>query len=648
MRRTVLCILLLAGAAGCATQRKVENIRKEGTGNLISLPAKSQIPDIEVNIDSEDRDTLTVTGMNGETLLIMKAVKDEDGEMVAHDVIDAAVVSARFRNVAERHGKVFLEFLVTVPESMQDGKWQLRFNPDMFILEDSIRLEPVIITGSEYRKAQLRGYQQYQRFVDSIVSDSTKFINFRLLEIFIERNIPQIYQFRHDTTFVSDEAFASAYGVTEREAIDHYTNKFAKELNKRKEERREKVFARLVKVPIVSEGLRLDTVVRGDNGDFVYNYIQQINTRPRLRKAEIVLSGEIYEQDRKVYSVPRSEPLTFYISSLSSFVDGREKYKTKVIHRKVEENTACYIDFESGSSTVIEDMGKNREEIGRIKDNLASLLENKEFDLDSIVISANASPEGGITYNERLTGHRAESISDYFNVWMKTYLDSLDSEQGYFIDEDGRVSKGTERSPIRFASRSCGENWKMLDKLVQEDTVLNKGQKEEYFSLAGMEDADTREKLMQVMNGYRYMRESLYPKLRTVKFDFHLHRKGMVRDTVHTTELDTTYMNGVQAIRDRDYEKAVTILRPYKDYNTAIAYLSLDYNASAMEILRTLERTAQVNYMLAVLFSRKGDDANAVQHYLHSCEQDPSFVHRGNLDPEISDLIKKYNLNTNL
>lgn len=648
MKKAVICILMLVGAGGCATQRKVETIRKEGTGSLISLPEKSQIPDIEVNVDSDDRDTLTVTGMDGETLLIMKAVKDEDGEMVAHDVIDAAVVSARFRNVAERHGKVFLEFLVTVPESMQDGKWQLRFNPDMFILEDSIRLEPVVITGSEYRKAQLRGYQQYQRFVDSIISDSTKFINFRLLEIFIERNIPQIYQFRKDSTFVSDEAFASAYGVTEREAIDHYTNKFAKELNRRKEERREKVFERLVKVPIVSEGLRLDTVVRGDNGDFVYNYIQQINTRPRLRKAEIVLSGEIYEQDKKVYSVPRSEPLTFYISSLSSFVDGREKYKTKVIHRKVEENTACYIDFEAGSSTVIEQMGKNGEEIGRIKDNLASLLENKEFDLDSIVISANASPEGGTDYNDRLTGRRSESISYYFNEWMNGYIDSLDSETGYFIDEEGRVSKGSERSPIRFVSRSCGENWKMLDRLVQEDTVLNKAQKEEYFSLAGMENADAREKLMQVMSGYRYMREALYPRLRTVKFDFHLHRKGMVRDTVHTTELDTVYMNGVQAIRDRDYERAITILRPYEDYNTAIAYLSLDYNASAMEILRTLERTAQVNYMLAVLFGRKGDDANAVQHYLHSCEQDPSYIHRGNLDPEISDLIKKYNLNTNL
>ena len=141
------------------------------------------------------------------------------------------------------------------------------------------------------------------------------------------------------------------------------------------------------------------------------------------------------------------------------------------------------------------------------------------------------------------------------------------------------------------------------------------------------------------------MREQLYPRLRTVKFAFHLHRKGMVKDTVHTTELDSVYMRGVQAIRDRDYETALTLLRPYNDYNTAIAYVSLDYNASAMAILRQLEPTAQVNYMLAVLYSRRGDDQNAVQCYMRACRQDPSYVHRGNLDPEISVLIKRYALN---
>ena len=46
--------------------------------------------------------------------------------------------------------------------------------------------------------------------------------------------------------------------------------------------------------------------------------------------------------------------------------------------------------------------------------------------------------------------------------------------------------------------------------------------------------------------------------------------------------------------------------------------------------------------VLAILYSRRGDDKQAVECYLQACRQNPQFVHRGNLDPEISSLIKKY------
>jgi tetratricopeptide (TPR) repeat protein len=174
---------------------------------------------------------------------------------------------------------------------------------------------------------------------------------------------------------------------------------------------------------------------------------------------------------------------------------------------------------------------------------------------------------------------------------------------------------------------------------------MTEDEKKSYISSSEIKDIDQRERFLQSLGCYRHMRAKLYPHLRTVRFDFHLHRKGMVKDTVHTTVLDSTYMNGVQAIRDRDYEVALTLLRPYNDYNTAIAYLCMDYNASAMQILESLERTAQVNYMLAVLYSRRGDEEKAVECYVRSCSQDPTYVHRGNLDPEISVLIRRYGLN---
>lgn len=629
--------------AGCSAQRKIRTLQSGTVRPSLTLAREQDyIPDIRKDMVAQ-RDTFIVRDGDRE-VLIMKAVKDEDGEMVAHDVIDAAVVTARFRNVAERNGRVDIEFQVTVPQSMQDSRWQLRFRPQMYILEDTLDLDPVIITGSEYRKAQLRGYQQYEKFLSTIVTDPDEFVNWGLLELFIERNIPDLYAFKTDSTYVSDEQFASVYGVTEKEAIEHYTDKLAREYNSRKMSRKEKMYRKYVKVPIETEGLRLDTVIQTNNGDFIYRYVQPIKTRPKLRKVDVVLSGDIYESDQKIYDIPLSDPLTFYISSLSAFVDNTERYLTKVIERRVEENTACYIEFASASFEVDETMGNNPGEIGRIKDNLKSLMNNEKFDLDSIVVTSSASPEGTVKYNDRLSKRRSEGISDYFSRWMNHYQDSLERERGFAVDEEGNVIV-EKRREIPMKGQSSGENWQMLDKLVEKDTVMTAEQKESYCNLSSHLDIDQRERLMQSEPYYRHLRENLYPRLRTVRFDFHLHRKGMVKDTIHTTVLDSAYMNGVQAIRDRDYEVALTLLRPYNDYNTAIAYLCMDYNASAMQILEQLDKTAQVNYMLAVLYSRRGEEQKAVECYVRSCSQDPSYIHRGNLDPEIAVLIRRYGLN---
>lgn len=647
MKTRPLLISFLASVfffTGCSSAKKVRELQDMLPQASLSLAETQDFLPSVTNEMTAKRDTLTIRD-GDRTILIMKAIKDEEGEMVAHDIIDAAVVTSRFRNVAERHGKVDIQFQIIVPQQMRDSDWQLRFQPFMHILTDTVALDKVIITGADYRKAQLKGYQQYEKFLSSIVTDSTRFVNIDLLEIFLQRNIPQLYAFKSDSTTVSDEQFASVYGVTEQDAIDHYTNRIAKNLNRGRMARREKMYRKYVKVPISNEGIRLDTVLVSSDGDFIYNYTQTILTKPKLRKADVILTGDIYQEDRRIYRIPETDPLTFYISSLSSFVDNRERYLTRVIERRVEENTACYIEFASASHHVDELLGNNPSEMSRIKDNLATLMQNREFDLDSIIITSSASPEGAVSYNRKLSERRSEAISEYYSQWMTHYQDSLSAERGLLIDEDGNISLD-ERHEVPLHGRSDGENWRMLDRLVEQDTLLTDIDRKSYFRHSKIADADHREKAMQKEPYYRHIRTSLYPRLRSVRFDFYLHRKGMVKDTVHTTVLDSTYMRGVQAIRDRDYETAITLLRPYNDYNTAISYLSMDYNASAMQILEKIEKTAQVNYMLAVLYSRNGDDRTAVEYYLKSCSQDPSYVHRGNLDPEISVLIKRYGLNS--
>ena len=640
-RLTGAVLLAVLLVAGCGSQGKLERLRRQSLAAQMVIADEKELPEIAMGGEPR-RDTMVVEDPDGNEVLIMRAVKDENGEMVATDVIQAAKITARFHNVAERSGKVDLNFRIIVPEAMQDRDWQLRFYPDLFVAEDSLRLDPILITGEGYRKAQLKGYEHYRRFLDSIAADSTHFVDRFQLEMFLRRNLPDIYRYKTDSTTVSDDEFRSHYGITEQQALTHYTNQLVVRRNRRKVGRKDEMFRRYVKAPIVTEGLRLDTVIVSPDGDILYDYVQSIHVRPSLRKATVLLSGDIFEEDRRIYRVPRTDPLTFYISSISGLSDDAIRYKTVIVERRVQANTACYIDFEQGRAEIRKETGHNREEMARIEGNLRSLLQHRDFDLDSIVVTASCSPEGSYEHNRRLSMRRSESVSDYFEGFLKHWRDSV-RRSGFHIGLDDTYQEDAP-TEIRLLSRNNPENWSMLDALVREDGALSGKEKEDYAQTASIREPDLREQRLQRLPSYRHIRESLYPRLRTVRFDFHLHRKGLQKDTVHTTVVDTAYMRGLQAIRDREYEQAVTLLRPYKDYNTAVAFCALDYNASALEVLEPMERTDKVLYLLAILYSRRGDDRRAVESYLKACRLNPSFVHRGNLDPEISGLIRRYGL----
>lgn len=653
-RSFVVSFLLMAVLfPGCSTSRKLAVVRKGALAASVRLPEEKDTAFEEMCTQDvvKERDTLVVTGLDGREVFIMKAVRDSaSGEMVATEQIDAAMVTARFRNVAERGGFVDIEFQVVVPAGMTDPRWQLRLYPEMTILSERMDMDDIVVTGSDYRRAQLKGYEHYQRFLNRIVSDSLRLIDVRSLEVFLARNIPQLYAFRSDSSYVPDEVFESAYGVSQQQAVEHYTNDYLLWRNRRLSSQREKMWHRYVKSPIVTEGIRLDTVIRSGGGEFIYNYTQRIRTRPSLRKVDVRLSGEIFESDKRLYTVPQSPPLTFYISSVSSFADRRPRFLTKIISRNVYTDAVSRIDFHAGRSAVDEGLGGNAAEISAVRRRLRGLLEDETFEVDSIVIVSSASPEGRLRSNADLSLKRSESVAEYFSRYVEYVKDSLRRDRGLFInvgdDMEEMMMNGPAgaRREIRFLSRSGGENWLELDRLVEKDTVLSAAERESYFALSTISDPDEREKRLAESPGYRHIKEKLFPLLRTVTFRFCLHRRGMQKDTVHTTVVDSIYMRGVQALIDHDYEKAAEVLSAYHDFNTAVACLSLDRNAAALSILEKCEPDAKVNYMLALVHSRQGSDREAVECYLRSCGLDPSMVHRGNLDPEISALKRKYDL----
>ncbi len=618
MKHLILTVAAVAAVSGCTHTGKIDLLRSGSTSATITLPDERPAPEFD-SIEQSLSDTLRVRDVQGNELLLMNAVKDENGEMVAHDEIRAAVVSARFRNVAERDGKVDIAFDVTVPAAMTDSDWMLRFKP-LLSAPDGVReLENVQVTGARYRKRQLKGYERYQKFLSSIITDSTRFIDMRQLEIFLKRNLPQVYRFRRDSSEVSEVEFMSAYGVSEQEAVRHYTRNYLVRRNRKRMEMKDKMREKYIKMPIGMDGLRIDTVITDGSGDIVYRYVQTIDVNSRMKKVSVILSGEIYRDDKLLLEIPGSKPLDFYISSLSTLADESPHYVSTVVYRNAEANTACYIDFAPGSSEVVSTRENNSEEIDRIKHNLTELLENETYLMDSIVITASCSPEGSYRTNTTLASARAESVKKYFRDFVG-------------------------RKAISFKTASQPENWPMLDNLVARDSLLTTAEKADYLTLSGTKDPDDREAAMKAKSYYSHLRSNLYPRLRIVKFNFYLHRKGMIKDTVHTTVPDTVYANGVAAIKDRDYKRAIELLRPYKDYNTAVAYCSAGYNASAKEILESLRKSDKVLYMLAIIYSRTGKKQEAIQSYIDACRLNPSFINRGNLDPEISSLVKEYYL----
>lgn len=612
-----VCLLLLF-ISSCTSYFKMQKVLdgKVEVGLSVSDEKPLEPDEQPVEIDS-------IRGSLSDGPVIMNAIRDsETGEMVATDVITASKVTARFRNVAERAGYVSIGFDITVPSGLSDSHWQLKLRPVMLIQNDTVPLDPVYITGRNYRTAQLRGYERYRAFLATIITDTTEFLKIHQLEIFLQRHFPETYAMKTDSSYVEDHRAENLFGVTQRDAFEHYTRHMKWQRNERRKERKDRMFRKYIKDPIVYEGIRLDTVLVGNDGDFIYRYLHTFRSRPALKKVAISLEGSLYDKGECVAELHFPEILTFYISSLTTLADETPRYRMIVLERRVYDNTKALIDFEVGSAVIDTLLGDNASELRRVRKCIDDVVAREEFGLDSLIITASCSPEGSWHSNRFLSKARSESVLLYIDDYVPVHW---------------RDSMHTSEMP---------ENWDQLSLLVKNDTSISRQSKELFLDLLrDVRDPDEREKMMSVMPEYRYMREVIYPQLRSVSFDFYLHRTGMQKDTIHTTELDSLYMSGVQSLKNLDYKKAVTILRPYDDYNSALAFMSADYNHSAWDVLGRLDDTdPKVCYLKAMVLSRLGKLDEARKYYELCIAYDPYMKYRANLDPEMFDLLNQ-NLN---
>lgn len=379
---------------------------------------------------------------------------------------------------------------------------------------------------------------------------------------------------------------------------------------------REAAFNRFVKFPY-PEDARLDSLVEG-RSTVTYYYSQEVKTDETSKKMLVTLQGQVLAVDDSAYRLPPSDTLSYVVSSMISFVDTLPRYRIKVIDKFVTVEDRNYIRFFVGDTRVVDTLGDNRRQLDKITGLMRQIVEQQEFYVDTITLTAASSPEGAYTFNARLSQGRAAALKRYL---VRRYGKSIDTI---------------------LTVRWVAEDWQELTNRIRTDREI--GNRDAILELIAWEkNPDRREQAIrqQFPKEYAYIRSVIYPQLRAVNFRYNLRRKGMVKDTIHTTELDTAYARGVELLRKRKYAKALYILNDYNDRNTVVAHLSLDHNERAMELLATMPKDAVTEYLRAIACSRLGRKAEGREHFLEACRLDGRMEYRGNLDPEIAELLKQ-------
>ena len=379
---------------------------------------------------------------------------------------------------------------------------------------------------------------------------------------------------------------------------------------------REAAFNRFVKFPY-PEDVRLDSLVES-RSTVTYYYSQEVKTDETSKKMLVTLQGQVLAVDDSAYRLPPSDTLSYIVSSMLSFVDTVPRYRIRIVDKYLTVEDRNYIQFFVGDTRVVDTLGDNWRQLDKITGLMRQIVEQEECFVDTITLTAASSPEGAYAFNDRLSQGRAAALKRYL---VRRYGKSIDT---------------------MLSVQWVAEDWAELTNRIRTDReIINRDAILEL--IAAEKNPDRREQAIRLRfpKEYAYIRSVIYPQLRAVNFRYNLRRKGMVKDTIHTTELDTAYARGVELLQKRKYAKALYILNDYNDRNTVVAHLSLDHNERAMELLATMPKDAVTEYLRAIACSRLGRKEEGRRHFLEACRLDERMEYRGNLDPEIAELLKQ-------
>ena len=579
-----LCIITISCAMTHSLQRQTPTAD-------IKLPGNGSVETPEVEDIERAVEQIRRVSMNGgrDSVFLAEVERDSIGEVTMKGgTVPTVYVVAKSKTVAERNGEIALDFIIGIPATLQNNTWGLSLTPVVENNGTEEALQPLSIRGELFSEVQKRQYWQMNKYLNRILGDTTG--------------------------LSSTVSLAAKY----YEAYNRYLGNNKKRLA----EKLETTYKETISFPYLSDP-RLDSVLLR-KGELRYYYTQRYRPTKNTHRLHLYFRGYIDAIDRSQYALANSDTLTYTVTSMLSLLDNEPRYMLKVIDKYVEVRDRNYITFPVGRANVIDTMGQNLVQLAKIERLMDTLINQYEFFVDSITIIASSSPDGSMATNNRIAGERARSIKE-----------RLVRKFGHEVD-----------TLIR--TRSIGEDWALLKRLIRHNSDMpNWEQITAMIDQSRNLDVTEPQIRQQFPKDYAYMKEVLYPQLRAVDFRYNLRRVDMVKDTVVLTVLDTTYMRGVQQLRDRDYVGALRTLNDYKSQNLAIVLLSLGYDEAALEILKQLpakEKNAKTDYLSAIALSRINRPQEGLECYLKAIQTDPVLKFRGNLDPEIQILSKQNNV----
>lgn len=581
---------IVSGAGSAtATRSKSRSKKRLGAGMTIGAGSEERLStgaatgtstaersgsEMEPNSGSEvHRGYIEYTRADNSKFYIAPAVTTPDGETMMQLTIPEVVVAAQARSIPERNGKVSLDFVVTLPKKLMGNCRSVEVTPVLHKRDGygneagdwngaDTPLGGLTIRGALFDKVQERNYWQYDRYLDMFNPDAVG---------------------------------------------------------------RQRAYERFISYPY-PEGTRLDSVV-SNRTTISYFYTQEVPTADTEgNRLLITLDGRVSALDHSEYRFPLSDTLAYNISSMLSFVDTTTRYVTRVIEKYAVVKDRNYLNFEVDRSDIVDTLGDNKAQLSRIEGLMDAILNQRVFYIDSIILTASASPEGSVMRNERLARDRAHSLRE--RLAAKFRLAGIDS---------------------LVTVRWLGEDWEELGRLICEDDnnghLRNREAILEMIAASGRLDKDGDDLEQEIRerfpDDYRYMSTALYPRLRAVSFKYNLRRVGMLKGTIHTTVPDTIYARGVKLLKSRKYREALKVLGGFYDRNAAICMLSLGMDAQAYNTLKNLPENSTHCYLLSIACVRLGREDEALRHFNRAVELNDNLRYRGALDPEMSKLIDK-------